>query len=79
MRKVCIVASVIILILVTLPTIFDIYISLSEILTFIVFTFVVNQIYICIGKYITLRRERKKFELIIQKIEDNLKCQKDIQ
>ena len=54
-----------------------------DILIFVVVTFTFDRIcsYIIyyIGKYRELRKERERFELIIQKIEDNLKCQKNIQ
>ena len=50
----------------------------TEILIFIFMTFVIDKIFFYVGKYRELRRERERFELIIQKIEDNLKCQKDI-
>ena len=54
-----------------------------DILIFIVVTFTFHRIcsYIIyyLGKYRELRKERERFELIIQKIEDNLRCQKNIQ
>ena len=54
-----------------------------DILIFVVVTFTFDRIcsYIIyyIGKYRELRKERERFELIIQKIEDNLRCQKNIQ
>lgn len=54
-----------------------------DILIFIVVTFTFDRIcsYIIyyLGKYRELRKERERFELIIQKIEDNLRCQKNIQ
>lgn len=79
MRKVCIVATAIIVILLTIPTILDIYVSPIDIISFVFLTYIFDRICFCIGKYIELRRERQKFELIIQKIEENLKCQKNIQ
>ena len=54
-----------------------------DILIFIVVTFTFDRIcsYIIyyLGKYRELRKESERFELIIQKIEDNLRCQKNIQ
>ena len=54
-----------------------------DILIFVVVTFtfeiICSYIIYYIGKYRELRKERERFELIIQKIEDNLRCQKNIQ
>ena len=46
---------------------------------FIFLTCIFNRISFYIGNYIKLRRERDRFELIIRKIEERLKCQKNIQ
>ena len=76
MKKVCILILIaVILILTICPTA---EIKLIDILIFIFVTCLFDRICFFLGKYIELRRERQKFELIIQKIEDNLKCQKNI-
>lgn len=78
MKKVCIVIVVILFMLLITPKISDIHISYVDILIFIFLTYIFDRICFCIGKYIELRRERQKLELIIRKIEENLKCQKNI-
>ena len=78
MKKVCIVIFTLIALLITLK-ISHVDISYVDIVIFILLIYVVDQICFFLGKYIELRREREKFELIIRKIERQLQCQKNIQ
>ena len=81
MRKVCILMLVAVILSLIIHKEFNV--EPIDILIFIVVTFTFDRIcsYIIyyLGKYRELRKERERFELIIQKIEDNLRCQKNIQ
>ena len=67
-----------IVILVFLVSFILIFVSKSETVDFIdviiliCLIFISNQIIKIIGKYIELRRERQKFELILKKVEEKL-------
>ena len=78
MKKVCIVIISLLVLAITLK-ISSIDISYVDILIFILLTYIFNRICFFLGKYIALRRERERFELIIRKIEQQLQCQKNIQ
>ena len=78
MKKVCIIIIPLLILAITLK-ISSIDISYVDILIFILLTYVFNRICFFIGKYIEVRRERERFELVIRKIEQQLQCQKNIQ
>ena len=71
MRKVCILATIIVILMLILQTIY-VDIRPFDIITFIFLTYISDRIINLISSYIELRKERQKFELIIQKIEKNI-------
>ena len=72
MRKVCILATVIIILMLISQTIYA-DIRPIDIITFIFLTYIFDRITSFIRGYIELRKERQRFELIIQKIEKNVR------
>ena len=76
MRKVCILASIIVILMLISQTV-NADIRPFDIITFIFLTFIFDRIFSFINSYIELKNERQKFELIIRKIEK--KCQENIQ
>ena len=71
MKKVCIVAGIIIILILITQTIYG-DIRPFDIVTFIFLTYVFDRIFCLINNYIELRKEKQRFELIIQKIERNI-------
>ena len=72
MRKVCILATVIVILMLISQTIYA-DIRPIDIITFTFLTYIFDRITSFIRGYIELRKERQRFELIIQKIEKNVR------
>ena len=53
-------------------------ITIADLIIFLCVSYISNKILAFIGKYIKIKQEQRRFELILQKIERNLEC-RDIQ